>query len=164
MVEIRLAKPGDCKKCAELSRIEELRPAGSDFISEGYFRIFIDKDEMFFVAEDKGVIKAYWDIIFDISEVKKIYPKKKFDSAKFYGLVQNTGFEFLVDLHYSMQRHLYNKLEDLEVDRSKLKMRISYASNGIEAAIEHDGKFYISSEASKNLAIVDACYIQFTSE
>lgn len=59
MVEIRLAKIGDCKKCAELSRIEELRPAGSDFISEGYFRIFVDKDEMFFVAEDKGKIIGY---------------------------------------------------------------------------------------------------------
>jgi ribosomal protein S18 acetylase RimI-like enzyme len=59
MVEIRLAKTGDCKKCAELSRIEELRPAGSDFISEGYFHVFVDKDEMFFVAVDKRKIIGY---------------------------------------------------------------------------------------------------------
>jgi len=59
MVEIRLAKLEDCKNCAELSRIEELRPAESDFISEGYFRIFVDKDEMFFVAEDNGEIVGY---------------------------------------------------------------------------------------------------------
>ena len=59
MVKIRLSKLKDCKKCVELSRIEELRPAGSDYISEGYFRIFVDKDEMFFVAEENGKIVGY---------------------------------------------------------------------------------------------------------
>ena len=59
MIKIRLAKIKDCKKCAELSRIEELRPAGSDFISGGYFRIFIDKDELFFVAEYDGEVVGY---------------------------------------------------------------------------------------------------------
>jgi len=59
MVNIRLAKLEDCKKCAKLSRIEELRPAQSDFISEAYFHIFVDKDELFFVAEEKEEIVGY---------------------------------------------------------------------------------------------------------
>ncbi len=59
MVEIRTAKAEDCKRCAELSKIEELRPAGSDFISEEYFHIFVDEDEMFLVAEDEGKIVGY---------------------------------------------------------------------------------------------------------
>jgi len=59
MVRIRLAKIEDCKNCSELSRIEELRPAGSDFISEEYFRGFVDEDEMFFVAEKEREIVGY---------------------------------------------------------------------------------------------------------
>ena len=58
-MKIRLAILEDCKGCAELSRIEELRPADSDFISEGYFRTFIDRDKMFFVAEEEGEIIGY---------------------------------------------------------------------------------------------------------
>lgn len=59
MVQIRLAAIDDCARCAELSRIEELRPAQSDFISEGYFRLFVDDDEMFLVAEDFGTVVGY---------------------------------------------------------------------------------------------------------
>ena len=59
MLKIRLATVNDCKKCAELSRIEELRPAGSDFISENYFRILVDGDELFFVAEKNKEVVGY---------------------------------------------------------------------------------------------------------
>jgi ribosomal protein S18 acetylase RimI-like enzyme len=59
MVKIRLAKIEDCEECYKLSRIEELRPAGSDFISKGYFELFVDENKMFFVAEESGKIVGY---------------------------------------------------------------------------------------------------------
>ncbi|MFO8015856.1 MAG: GNAT family N-acetyltransferase [Candidatus Woesearchaeota archaeon] len=59
MARIRLAEIKDCGECAELSRIKELRPAGSDFISGEYFSVFVDKDGMFLVAEDKGRVIGF---------------------------------------------------------------------------------------------------------
>jgi ribosomal protein S18 acetylase RimI-like enzyme len=59
MVTIRLATLDDCARCAELSRIEELRPGDGEFISELYFRGFLDSDELFFVAEAEGVVIGF---------------------------------------------------------------------------------------------------------
>ena len=59
MVNIRLANLDDCKKCAKLSEIEELKTATGTFITENYFRIFVDEDEMFFVAEENEEIAGY---------------------------------------------------------------------------------------------------------
>ena len=59
MVKIRLAKLDDCKKCEELSRIKELKPATGNYITEEYFKLFVDKDEMFFVAEENNSIVGY---------------------------------------------------------------------------------------------------------
>jgi [ribosomal protein S18]-alanine N-acetyltransferase len=58
MVTIRLAKVGDCRRCTELSRTEELK-VNDGFIPEDYFRNFVDEDKMFFVAEDKGVVVGF---------------------------------------------------------------------------------------------------------
>jgi len=56
---IRLATKKDCISCAELSKIKELKDPHGDFISEEYFRNFVDVDEMFFVAEDNNKIVGY---------------------------------------------------------------------------------------------------------
>ncbi|MFH1064585.1 MAG: GNAT family N-acetyltransferase [Candidatus Woesearchaeota archaeon] len=50
---------GDCKRCAELSEIDELKTAGGKFLPEGYFKIFVDDDELFFVAEEEGKLLGY---------------------------------------------------------------------------------------------------------
>ncbi|MFP4424278.1 MAG: GNAT family N-acetyltransferase [Candidatus Woesearchaeota archaeon] len=59
MVNIRLARIGDCKPCCKLSEIKELETPGGGFISENYFKKNIDDDEMFFVAEDNDEIVGY---------------------------------------------------------------------------------------------------------
>ena len=53
-----MAKAGDCRRCAELSRTEELK-VNDEYIPEDYFHHFIDKDRMFFVAEDSGVVVGF---------------------------------------------------------------------------------------------------------
>lgn len=58
-MKIRLATLRDCKQCAELSRIEELKPALGGFIPERYFRCFVDKDKLFLVAEENKKIIGY---------------------------------------------------------------------------------------------------------
>jgi ribosomal protein S18 acetylase RimI-like enzyme len=59
MLKIRSAKIEDCKKCSELSRIKELEITNNKYISEDYFRCFIDDDDMFFVAEENKEILGY---------------------------------------------------------------------------------------------------------
>jgi ribosomal protein S18 acetylase RimI-like enzyme len=59
MIKIRSAKLKDCKKCSELSKIKELKTADNSFISENYFRCFVDTDDMFFVAEEKENVIGY---------------------------------------------------------------------------------------------------------
>ena len=59
MVKIRHATLKDCKKCAELSRVPELELPLEKYISEKYFKLFVDEDKMFFVAEDNNKIVGY---------------------------------------------------------------------------------------------------------
>jgi len=59
MVKIRLAKLIDCKFCANLSKIQELKLANGEFISINYFKNFLDKDNMFLVAEENNNIIGY---------------------------------------------------------------------------------------------------------
>ena len=59
MVKIRHATLKDCKKCAELSKIVELKPIIGGYISERYFKLFVDKYKMFFVAEENNKIVGY---------------------------------------------------------------------------------------------------------
>ena len=59
MVLIRTATLQDCRLCEELSRIKELTPADGTYITEEYFRCFVDPYDLFFVAEDHGEIVGY---------------------------------------------------------------------------------------------------------
>jgi ribosomal protein S18 acetylase RimI-like enzyme len=59
MINIRLAKLKDCKRCAELSEIDELKTAAGEFLPEEYFKIFVDEDQLFFVAEEEGKLLGY---------------------------------------------------------------------------------------------------------
>ena len=59
MIKIRHAALKDCKKCAGLSKIEELKPVIGSYIPERYFKLFVDKDKMFFVAEYNNKIVGY---------------------------------------------------------------------------------------------------------
>ena len=59
MIKIRNATLKDCRKCAELSRIPELELPLEKYISEKYFRLFVDSDKMFFVAEKGREIIGY---------------------------------------------------------------------------------------------------------
>ena len=58
-MKIRLAITKDCKRCAELSRIQELKPTIGGYITSGYFKNFVDKDKMFFVAEENNQVVGY---------------------------------------------------------------------------------------------------------
>ena len=59
MVLIRLAKTEDCKECCKLSQIKELSVADGSYVSEDYFKVMTEEDEMFFVAEEEGKIVGY---------------------------------------------------------------------------------------------------------
>ena len=59
MVKIRTAELSDCKICTGLSQIQELQTAGGSFIPEDYFKVCVDEDEMFIIAELKGEIIGY---------------------------------------------------------------------------------------------------------
>ncbi len=59
MVNIRLARIDDCLICSELSKIEELMIANGSYVSEDYFKNFVDSDELFFVAEIDNNIVGY---------------------------------------------------------------------------------------------------------
>lgn len=58
MVNIRLAKIEDCKACAELSKIKELETNG-DYVPEDYFKLLVDDDEMFFIAESENKVVGF---------------------------------------------------------------------------------------------------------
>lgn len=58
MVNVRLAKIDDCKACAELSKIKELETNG-DYVPEDYFKLLVDDDEMFFIAEFENKIVGF---------------------------------------------------------------------------------------------------------
>lgn len=59
MLEIRDATIADCGACAELGRIEELRPALGDDIPERYYRAFVDDDRLFFIAQRDAQIIGF---------------------------------------------------------------------------------------------------------
>ena len=59
MAKIRIAELKDCRRCAELSKIEELKPAVGGYPPKKYFELFVDKDKMFFVAEENDNIVGY---------------------------------------------------------------------------------------------------------
>lgn len=59
MITIRLAKLDDCKACCELSQIKELACADGSYISKNYFEKMVDKDKMFFVAEENDKIVGF---------------------------------------------------------------------------------------------------------
>ena len=58
-MKIRLATKKDCKRCAELSKIAELKPTIGGYITPNYFKNFVDKDKMFFVAEENNEVLGY---------------------------------------------------------------------------------------------------------
>ena len=55
-MNIRLAVTDDCSQCAHLSKIAELTCADGTFVSIEYYKKLIDVDELFFVAEDNGIV------------------------------------------------------------------------------------------------------------
>lgn len=59
MVLIRLATLDDCGTCAELSKIRELALTDGSYIPENFFKVRVDDDELFFVAEDQGKVVGY---------------------------------------------------------------------------------------------------------
>ena len=59
MVKVRKATKGDIASIVELSKIAELKTAAGGFISESYFKEFMDEAGIVYVAEDNDDIVGY---------------------------------------------------------------------------------------------------------
>ena len=59
MVTIRPARLEDCQTCHELGKIQELAFTNGSFLPEEFFRIRVDHDQMFFVAEEEGQVIGF---------------------------------------------------------------------------------------------------------